>query len=147
MKQLFTIGYERTGLAELIQSLENAGVDVLADVRELPNSRRAGFSKKILAASLQEAGIAYRHFKALGTPKAGRTANHAGRMDEFWRIVDERLGSPEAAAALAELQTLAAERACCLLCVEDDPNVCHRSAVVARLTGFSVHHLQPIAVR
>lgn len=143
MKHLFTIGYERTGLDELIRALRDAGVEVLVDVRQLANSRRAGFSKRALSAALAEAGIAYEHRKALGTPKAGRQANHAGRMDEFWRIVDDSLASPEAVAALAELQALAQERVCCLLCLEDDPNLCHRSAVVARLQGFSVRHLQP----
>jgi hypothetical protein len=38
----------------------------------VPNSRRPGFSKNILAASLAEAGIAYLGLKALGTPAEGR---------------------------------------------------------------------------
>jgi len=143
MKRLYTIGYERTGLSELIRALQDAGVELLVDVRELPNSRRAGFSKRTLAASLADAGIEYRHLRALGTPKEGRQANQSGRMDAFWRIVDEGLARPEAALALAELQALAEGQVCCLLCVETDANLCHRSAVVARLTGFSVQHLQP----
>ncbi|HEY5072119.1 MAG TPA: DUF488 family protein [Caulobacteraceae bacterium] len=43
-------------------------------MRAVAASRRPGFSKTILAASLSEAGLAYRHPRALGTAKSGRDA-------------------------------------------------------------------------
>lgn len=141
-KSLFTIGYETTGQAELIAALQAAGVALVLDVRELPNSRRAGFSKRTLEAGLLEAGIGYRHFKALGTVKAGREANRAGRMDEFWSIVTAGLERPQAQLALLEAMELAREHTCCLLCLEEDPERCHRSAVAARMPGFNVRHLR-----
>lgn len=146
-KKLFTIGYERGGQAQVIGALKRAGVKVLLDVRELPNSRRAGFSKNNLAAGLQEAGIEYRHLKMLGTPKAGREANKAKRWDEFWEIVDGSLARPEALLALEEAAALASAKRACLLCLEHDWRICHRARVAQMLEtkGFEITHLEPLA--
>ena len=87
-KRFFTIGYEHTTQAGLIAALVANKIKTLVDTRDIANSRRAGFSKKLLAASLDAAGITYIHLRALGTPKAGRIANRAGRMDEFRAIYE-----------------------------------------------------------
>jgi uncharacterized protein (DUF488 family) len=144
-RPVFTIGYERGGQTQIISALGAAGVDIVLDVRELPNSRRAGFSKRSLAASLGAAGIDYRHLKALGTPKAGRLANRARRWDEFWSIVDEALDRPEARLALEEAAELAAAKRVCLLCLEHDWRICHRARLAEELArrGFDIHHLEP----
>ena len=75
---LATIGYEKATLAEVIDRLRAASVEVVIDVRAIAGSRRAGFSKTLLSASLGEAGIGYRHLRGLGTPKPGRQAARAG---------------------------------------------------------------------
>jgi uncharacterized protein (DUF488 family) len=142
---LATIGYEKASQAELIAALSAAGIKRLIDVRELPSSRRAGFSKNVLAASLGAAGIDYVHLRALGTPKEGRLANRARQWERFWAIVQRRLDSPEAQHDLARAAALAREAPSCLLCLEADPSTCHRSAVAERLRpfGFEVRHLAP----
>lgn len=144
-KPLFTIGYERLSLPTLVTALQRAKVKALIDVRELPNSRRAGFSKRILAATLEEAGIGYTHLKALGTPKAGREANKARRWKEFWKIVDGSLAKPEALLALEEAAEIASANTACLLCLEHDHSICHRDRVAQMLSarGFKVTHLEP----
>ena len=76
--KVFTIGYEATTMADFLAALARAGVQRVIDVRALPLSRRPGFSKTSLAASLAEAGIGYVHLKALGTPKRGRDAAKKG---------------------------------------------------------------------
>ena len=83
---IFTIGYERAPLAQVTTALNNAGVDLLIDVRAVAASRRAGSSKTVLAASLREAGFDYLHLRDLGTPKAGRDAARAGRCEEMRTI-------------------------------------------------------------
>ena len=93
---IWTVGYERASSDALLAALGQAGVKVLIDVRDLPLSRRAGFSKSTLRASLEAAGIEYLHLKGLGTPKEGRLAARRGDHDLFWRIVDERMATPEA---------------------------------------------------
>ena len=144
---LFTIGYERGGQVQIIGALKRAGVDIVLDVRELPNSRRAGFSKRGLAAALAEAGIDYRHLKALGTPKAGREANKARRWLQFWDIVDGALARPEALLALEEAAEIARAQRACLLCLEHDWRTCHRARLAEKLAarGFMVRHLEPDA--
>jgi uncharacterized protein (DUF488 family) len=147
-KPLFTIGYERASVAQLIAALAAAKVTQLIDVRELPNSRRAGFSKRALAGALEEAGIGYTHLKALGTPKAGRLANRARRWDKFWDIVDGALARPEALLALEEAAAIARKGRACLLCLEHDHAICHRARVAEMLAarGFKVKHLAPAAL-
>lgn len=145
-RPLFTIGYEGAGQGAVIATLQAAGIRTLIDVRDLPLSRRAGFSKRPLAASLEEAGIAYVHLKGLGTPKEGRLANRSRRWEEFWRIVEESLDRPEAGHDLALAARIAGEGPACLLCFEADPHVCHRSRVAEMLhdrQGFEVRHLTP----
>jgi uncharacterized protein (DUF488 family) len=144
-KPLYTIGYERLSLPALVAALKTARVKTLIDVRELPNSRRAGFSKRTLSATLEEADIGYAHLKALGTPKAGREANKARRWKEFWRIVDDNLARPEAMLALEEAAAIAAAKTACLLCLEHDHTICHRDRVAGMLAkrGFKVTHLAP----
>lgn len=144
--ELFTIGYEGASQAAVIATLKAAGVKRLIDVRELPSSRRAGFSKSPLRASLEAEGIDYLHLKKLGTPKEGRIANRAGRMEEFWRIVDEGLARPEAEYELALAGELAASAPSCLLCFEADHRTCHRLEVANRMAGsrpFTLTHLHP----
>ena len=80
--------------AEVIARLRTAGVELLVDVRAIAASRRAGFSKTLLAASLEEAGIAYLHLRDLGTPKPGREAARAGRVAEMRAIYADALQSP-----------------------------------------------------
>lgn len=143
---LFTVGYEGVSQAAVIAALKAAGVRLLLDVRELPSSRRAGFSKSPLRASLEAEGIDYLHLKKLGTPKEGRLANRAGRMAEFWSIVEDGLARPEAQYELALAGSLALEKPVCLLCFEADHTQCHRLTVADRLMaahGLGVAHLRP----
>jgi uncharacterized protein (DUF488 family) len=71
--RLATIGYERETQAAVIQRLKDAGVEVLIDVRAVAASRRAGFSKTLLAASLNDAGIGYVHLRQLAPPRPAAT--------------------------------------------------------------------------
>ncbi len=144
-RQLYTIGYEKTGQAALVATLTRAGVKTLIDVRDRPQSRRAGFSKRQLQAAVEEAGIRYVHLKALGTPPEGREANRTRQWDKFWRIVEDRLATPEAEIELQQAQELARAAPACLLCYEADWHICHRKRVAELLIdrdGFAVEHLR-----
>ena len=141
---LFSIGYEKARLADVVAALRAAGVATVIDVRDRPISRRPGFSKNQLAAGLEAAGIRYVGLKALGTPPEGREANHRRDWERFWRIVDDKLASAEAEHALHEAAAIAAESPSCLLCYEADWRICHRSRVadiLAARHGFTLRHL------
>lgn len=128
--RIFTIGYEGTTVPEFIAALQRAGVRRLIDVRALPLSRRAGFSKSPLRAALDEAKIEYVHLKALGTPSEGRTAARAGRHEDLKRIYAGQLELPEAMAEAAQMLELAREKPSALLCMERDPAHCHRTLLL-----------------
>ncbi len=143
-KPLFTIGYEKARLVDVIAALKQARVETLIDVRDRPQSRRPGFSKNQLAAGLEEAGIRYVGLKALGTPPEGREANRKRQWEKFWRIVDDKLATAEAEHALAEAAAIASKTPTCLLCYEADPHICHRSRVadiLAARQGFDIRHI------
>ena len=66
---LYTIGYESKSLDDLIYQLKNHNISTLVDVREIPISRKKGFSKTFFSEYLNKNGIEYIHFKKLGSPK------------------------------------------------------------------------------
>jgi uncharacterized protein (DUF488 family) len=147
MQPLFTIGYEKAKPDAVLSELKRSRVDLLVDTRAVAASRRPGFSKRQLAAALDEAGIAYIHLQKLGTPAEGRQAARSGDFEALWRIYDKHIKTPEAQAALGELLALIKSgKRVCLLCYERDPNECHRSriaALVKKRTRVKVDDLIP----
>lgn len=142
--KIYTIGYEATTMGEFIAALKGAGVERLIDVRALPLSRRPGFSKNILAASVGEAGIEYVHLKNLGTPKLGRDAAKKGDVATLEAVYEAQLGLPEAQAEAAKMRALAAEKPSALLCYERNPEHCHRTLLLeAEGEGMEVVDLYP----
>lgn len=131
--RIFTIGYEGATMEGFIVALRRVGVEQVLDVRALPLSRRPGFSKTPLAASLAEAGIGYVHLKALGTPKPGRDAAKKGDVATLEAVYAGQLELPEAQAQAAMMLALAAEKPSALLCFERDPAHCHRTLLLAAM--------------
>ena len=144
MPDLMTIGYEGCTIADVLAELKRARVSLLVDVRAVPMSRKPGFSKRQLAAGLDERGIAYVHLQGLGTPKPGRDAVRAGHPERMEVIFREHMTSDRAQAELAQARGLARERRACLLCFEQDPMQCHRRFVaemIAAETDQPIVHL------
>ncbi len=144
---LCTIGYEGATMSGFLDALAAAGIQLLVDVRAVTSSRRPGFSKSRLAATLDEAGIGYLHLPGLGTPADGRAAARAGRHAEMHRIFRAHMREPAARDDLATLVDLVRDdRRVCLLCYEADPAHCHRSIVaelVAAQLPVKVESLRP----
>jgi uncharacterized protein (DUF488 family) len=145
--KLFTIGYEKARPDALMAELKRAKVKLLVDTRAVAASRKPGFSKRQLAASLDEEGIAYLHLQKLGTPAEGREAARAGKLDTLWRIYAKHLKTPEAIEAMNELVAIVkSSQSVCLLCYERDKDCCHRTRIaeiVHERTGASVVDLAP----
>ena len=129
--RVFTIGYQGATQAELIATLQKAGVRRVIDVRAVPLSRKPGFSKNVLRNGLTEAGIDYLHLRGLGTPPEGREAARKGRHAELERIYDGQLKTPDAIAEAEIMRDAAQETPSALLCFERDPAACHRSLLIA----------------
>lgn len=140
---LFTIGYEGRALDDVLGKLHANRIDMVVDVRALPLSRKRGFSKKALAAALNQVGIAYEHRVALGTPKSIRARykrDHdvAALTTQFKKYLAGQTHS------LLELIDLVKGKRACLLCFEADPALCHRSLVAEgarKLGGPAAKHL------
>lgn len=142
---LLTVGYERhLEPASLVEVLTGAEVQRLLDIRELPLSRRRGFSKTALAEALAGAGITYEHQRALGNPKPFRELYKAGEVQAGRAAYTAYVQNGSAwavdllAGELADVRT-------CLLCVEHEHRDCHRDVVVEelrqRLPRLAVVHL------
>ena len=142
-----TIGYEQALPNAVLGELKRSRVDLVVDTRAVAASRRPGFSKRQLAASLDELGIAYLHLQKLGTPAEGRHAARSGDFDTLWRIYDKHIKTADAQNALDELiALLKSGKRVCLLCYERDPNECHRSRIatlVKKRTRVKVEDLIP----
>ena len=137
---LFTIGYEGRALDELIAILAANRIDRVIDIRELPLSRRRGFSKTPLGTALVGAGIDYVHMREAGNPYrklkdtiprdellAKYKTHITGARDVVEHVADEARG-----------------RRVALLCYEAEPEQCHRSLLaprVAKLLGTDVRDL------
>ena len=65
MGALQTIGYEGCTIDAVLTTLHSAGTELLLDVRAVAQSRKPGFSKRQLAAALDQAGIGYVHLQGL----------------------------------------------------------------------------------
>lgn len=143
MNKIFTIGYESASVDQLIDTLLNLRIEVLADVRELPLSRKKGLSKNNLKERLAEAGIEYTHYKQLGDPKAGRVAAKAGDFVTFRRVFYAHMAQEKTITAVAELLKVASSKLTCMMCFEKCATNCHRSIIAdeAVIAGFKVFNL------
>ena len=141
---LATIGYQDSSLDDFIATLHAAKVKILVDVRQVPVSRRKGFSKGTLKIALDDAGIEYVHLVGLGDPKEGRIAAREGRFEDFLKIFKAHLKTPEARADLENAASIANEGGACLMCYERVSKHCHRRLVADSLSdmiGIEVKHL------
>ncbi len=126
---LNTIGYEGADLEDFIQTLIEANVDTLVDIRERAQSRRKGFSKTALSERLAENGISYIHMRELGDPKEGRDAARGGNWEKFRKVFQAVLKTDEAQSAISTITNLSKSQNICLLCYERDEKTCHRKIV------------------
>jgi uncharacterized protein (DUF488 family) len=128
-----------------MSALAKHGIDTVVDVRELPFSRKAGFSKAALAQRLRLSGRSYLHMANLGCPKAIRHRYRKGR-DWSRYSADYMTHLAQQTEAIATLSSLAAGARCALLCFEADFNHCHRTMVAHALRDYSgaqIEHILP----
>jgi len=114
---IFTIGYQgKKDAEELVALLKKSQIELLLDVRSKPYGRRYMFNRKILEATLPIHGIEYRW---------------AGERLGGFAVIEE-----SAIASLAQEQE---GRRVCLMCMEEDPDQCHRKTEISRrLAGYGV---------
>ena len=125
---LHTFGYEGLTIEQFVSRLRASGVKTIIDVRELPLSRKTGFSKRSFAEHLSAAGIAYAHMPTLGCPKAIRNRYKAdGNWGKYEKAFSAYLQTRSA--EIKELAEIAKSTEACLVCFEADFTRCHRRIV------------------
>lgn len=140
---LYTFGYEGLTIDAFIDRLRQARVQLIVDVRELPLSRKKGFSKTAFREALAAAGIGYEHRPALGCPKPVRDRYKVdGDWQAYTRSFLVYLSGQKA--EIDDLSRSARAQQACLVCFEADFGLCHRTYVAraAHAAGApAVHHL------
>jgi uncharacterized protein (DUF488 family) len=143
MHGVFTIGHGVRPLEELVETIQEARVQTLVDVRRFPGSRRnPQFNQGPLRDALAEAGISYRHAVELGGRRSGEPGEERFgclRVAAF-RSYAARMASP----AWQEALTAAlAEPRPCFMCAETAWWHCHRRLIAELLVarGLEVIHL------
>ena len=133
MPTIWTIGYERLRPESLAAELEAEGIQRVIDVRERAQSRKPGMSKTKLSALLAAHRIAYEHRRELGTPPDLRHLYRTNKVERAAAAYREHVEST----AREQLDALAAELAdgprTALLCLEEQPERCHRRVLTEAL--------------
>jgi uncharacterized protein (DUF488 family) len=145
VRTVYTIGHSTRSEEELLALLAGAGVELVADVRAFPSSRRhPQFNRGALTRWLGDAGIAYRHMPGLGgrrEPVPG--SPNGGWQERAFQGYADHMGTGEFQAALAELEAVAARCPTAIMCAEAVWWRCHRRLIADALVvrGWRVEHL------
>jgi uncharacterized protein (DUF488 family) len=142
---LATLGYEGLNIETFFNILKDHSIETIVDIRELPISRKPGFSKNALIKHAESFGLQYVHLRDFGAPRAIR---HQYRADDDWdKFTDEYLTHLKLQkASLVSLLDLVQHQNCCLLCFETNHLRCHRryvaNALFSRTDGqLEIKHL------
>lgn len=143
--RFYTIGYEGRNIDGFVGDLHGKHVKCLIDVREIPLSRKRGFSKSSLSRRLHEEGISYVHFKELGSPKDVRDELKATKdYVRFFAEMDKYLSAQSQ--AVESVYEHVMDQTCCLMCFERLASQCHRKTVAKKIkerdgNGLQVTHI------
>ena len=145
---LYTVGHGTLAADAFANTLRAAGVEVAADVRRYPGSRRnPQFGAAEMPQWLDRAGIAYRPFPGLGGRRDTRPDSpNVGLRNSAFRGFADYMATDEFRAAFATLIALAHERPTAVFCAETLWWKCHRRLIAdaaVLLAGMDVRHLTP----
>jgi uncharacterized protein (DUF488 family) len=146
MQTIYTIGHSTRTIEQFLELLKAHGIQQIVDVRTVPKSRHnPQFGKEALAASLEQAGIAYTHLEKLGGLRhTSKASVNLGWQNESFRGFADYMATLEFQAGLDELTALAEKKTVAIMCAEAVPWRCHRSLIADALTtqGWQVLHIQ-----
>ena len=142
---LYTIGYESKSIDDLISQLKSHDISTLVDVREIPISRKKGFSKTVFSEYLNKNGIEYIHLKKLGSPKNIR--KELKQNKDYFSFFEKYLEYIQLHKNIInDLYKIILEKNCCIMCYENLPFKCHRKIICDEIekidgNGLRIEHL------
>jgi len=145
INEVFTIGYEGREIDDFIDRLKKYRITRLIDIREIPLSRKKGFSKSELKKRVESAKIEYFHFRSLGSPSNIRNKLKIDRnYERFFKAYGIYLENN--IDAINEAYVLIQNGVSCIMCFERFPDKCHRSSVVQKIkeidgNGLVISHI------
>ena len=129
---VFTIGYEGREIEDFVSRLKAYNITRLIDIREIPLSRKKGFSKSALKKRVEAENIEYVHLRSLGSPSILRHQLKADHdYEQFFSDYLSYLSKNHN--SLVEAYGYLQDGPACLMCFERFPEKCHRSAVAQRI--------------
>lgn len=141
---VYTIGYEKRSIDSFFDTLLRAGIQAVMDVRANPVSRSYGFMGPALERVSHRLGLDYRHIPELGIPSEARKGLEYGVSRQQLLDHYEQHTLPREAARVKRVAEAMTRQATILVCLEADPQTCHRSrlaAAVSEASGLPVVHL------
>ena len=145
---LWTIGHSTLSIEDFVKRLKSFQIQLLADVRSYPGSRRyPHFNKEKLGASLADAGVRYEHFSELGGRRRARpdSLNVAWRNESFRGYADY-METNQFRAGIERLVDIASTHRTAIMCSEAVWWRCHRSLIsdYLKVKGIEVNHIMSI---
>ncbi|MBQ3736279.1 MAG: DUF488 family protein [Candidatus Methanomethylophilaceae archaeon] len=140
---VYTIGYEGTTIEKFVYKLKVHGIEQLIDVREIPLSRKKGFSKNSLKEHLTQAGIKYIHMPELGSPSDIRHRYKEGGSEYQFFMDYEEYIDRDCTKDVQLMDVYASRNISVLMCFERIYVHCHRKILAEKLAdfGYKVVHL------
>ncbi len=141
---VYTMGYEGLSVEMLLNELMSSGVGRLIDVRSNPISRRYGFHQSTLRTLCIRLDIEYVHLPELGIRSEDRRGlNSLSDYESLFAEYRREVASQQVS-TLRRLARDLGQKPGALVCMEADPESCHRShlaSLVAPIAGLPVVHL------
>jgi len=145
MKTIHTIGHSTRAIEVFVQLLSAHHIELLVDVRRWPASRRhPQFKREALSSSLQEVGIDYLWRGDLGGfRKAAPDSPNTGWKVATFRAYADFMLTPEFAAIMEQMETIAHQQRAAIMCAEAVPWSCHRQLLADSflIRGWEVRHI------
>jgi uncharacterized protein (DUF488 family) len=145
MRNIWTIGHSTRGLTEFIEILKSFHIQVLADVRSFPGSKKfPHFNKEFLAATLEMHSIKYIHLPELGgRRKPVRDSKNIAWRNEAFRGYADYMESESFKNGIVKLTEKANEKNTAYMCSEAVWWKCHRSMIsdYLKAKGWNVLHI------
>ncbi len=142
-KAIYTAGYEGKTVDAFLDLLMQSGMRRVIDVRYNPISRRYGFHKSTLNRLCNYLEIDYQHLPGLGIPGSART--NLDSTDSYLALFKEyRCGLTNRQEDLTTAISLMKSMPSVLVCMEADPECCHRNVLAQHLsstTSLPIKHL------